>query len=216
MTTRLTHRDREVLEVLSHRTRLLTEQQIARTWWSDQRHGLRNCRARMKELTSGGYVDSLNVLAREEMPLREPLVTWSPELAEPDFGKLAWALKRRWEQARTVPTRVVHATRRTKQEHNGSVGGRQPRSAEVSHDIHVGTVFLNYRKHASPLAENWIHEDQLREEYGGKMSTSEICDAMIRKPGEAPSLIVEVGGSYRAEKLQAFANTWSHLPYVIW
>lgn len=208
---RLTPRDIEILETLTNRVRTLSISQIAKSFWSGQKNSERNAAKRLEQLKGANLLEIRSVLGRQEIPLLQPVVSWSPGETAPDLGRASWTLRKRWKQAQVVPTEIVIATKEAQREFAGSIGGYFPRNSEVTHDIHLGSVFLNHYRNR---AEQWISEAQLREE-GNRGDT--IPDAIIRREyGASPTLIVEFGGSYRKEKLVSMIESYNETPYVIW
>lgn len=214
---RLTKRDNEILDLLVHRTRLLSVRQVADHFFPGQRFSIRNAQSRLKELANGGYVTLQETLARTPCEIVAPVLTFTPGDSTPDFGPLAWQFQQRWIKAEIVPIEVAYATKKTKRERDGSVGGRLPRASELSHDVILAEVCLLYLSKHPHLAANWVPEDQLREELRGEATRGAIPDAIIRsRPDAPPELSIEVAGAYRREKLSLWHQSNSQRPYEIW
>ena len=214
---RLTARDMEILHCLTERCRVFSIPQLERTWWQGQTNGALNARARMEKLEAKGYVELREKLVREELMLSGPEITFSPGDPLPEFGTFSWQCRKRWENREIIPTELVWATEKTKKELNGSVGGRPPRSSEVSHDLMLSKVFLWYREHEPEIASNWVHEDKLRTELGHDAARGEFPDALIRTSEDTPPILaIELAGAYRKEKLLAWHAANCHTPYAIW
>ena len=90
--------------------------------------------------------------------LSVPIVTWSPSQTPPAFEAVAWAVRKRLEQA--APKRVVVlwatdlATRRV-----GGVGGRLRKPLQVEHDLGVAAFYFARCQYAPASPEHWIGED---------------------------------------------------------
>src|SRR5262249_31759015 len=74
----LTDRDTELLRVLTHRVRVLTEAQAARTFWSDCAEPVGAMRPRIDRLREAGFIDRFVQMVHPELDLAEPLVVWQP------------------------------------------------------------------------------------------------------------------------------------------
>lgn len=211
----LTARDQEILDVLTHKVRLLTTSQIAHRWWPGVSGAVTNATRRMKRLESVGLVAVEGVLARPELELMGPVYFWSPGDAEPDFVAIARKLRDRWREPVT-PTRVVLATSNAAKSYGGAVGGYRPRATEWTHDVHVGAVYLWHEKNRHELASQWIHEQQLRAERCSLFG-EHVPDAILRKsPQASPSLVLDFGGSYGKGKLMGFHQCAKSYCYELW
>ena len=69
----LTARDFEILEVLTRRVRVLTLDQVARTWWQSSRLSNSNATARLKLLGHSRLINFHRAPAHPELPLEEPV-----------------------------------------------------------------------------------------------------------------------------------------------
>ena len=205
-------RKEELLQALTRHVRVLTLEQVARTWWSHTKRPKNNAQKRLRKLEEEGLVECFTMLARPEIELSGPVFRWSPGDPEPDFGPIAYRLQRRWKGP-FVPTQAVIATRKAKRDYAGSNGGRMPRDSETTHDIHLAQVYLRLRKEQPELLEGWVSEAQQYAEGGGK--NARLPDVIIRESGN-PRLLIEFAGAYSKQKLQAFHVEAEHLPYQLW
>jgi hypothetical protein len=212
MASVLTARDREILEALTRRVRVMTITQIARTWWVTSKHSDANARDRMAALEARGLITKQRALAHPEILVEEPLVRWAPFLPQPNFGKVSYQLQTRWTKPSVMAT-VISATSQAANQFGGH-GGRPSRDVERTHDIHLAAVFLRYRAQSPSLLQHWVFEEQIRRERG---HTNEMLpDVMLRDP--ASPRAVEFGGSYPKAKLEAFHAYCKEkrLHYEIW
>ncbi|HWL93116.1 MAG TPA: hypothetical protein VNT79_06250 [Phycisphaerae bacterium] len=208
----LTARDEQIFWTLTHRLRLLSVRQVARTWWKTNHPA--SAVSRLRQLADAGLVEVENVMAHPEVQLAAPVLAWQPGDDEPDFGAVAYRLKSRWTKA-PIPTPLVHATRAAVGMFGGYTGGRGPRPSEATHDLHLAQVFLSLQAGDPQLAKRWVSENELYAD--GRGRNERLPDALIRgrRAGEPPR-IVEFGGSYSKAKLADFHRELSANSYEIW
>ena len=203
-------RDLEILEVLSRRVRMLSLDQVGKTWWGSTRHATANASRRLAELERRGLVTRMQAMAHELPELAEALFVWRPGRAAPDFAGLAYQLESRWSSP-LRPTVLVSATR-SAAAWLGGEGGRRPRQSEISHDLGLASLYLRLRLGEPERAAAWVPEDLfVPDELDGF-----IPDAIVRE-GEKPTLI-EFAGAYKKERLQKLHASCERaaLPYELW
>jgi hypothetical protein len=152
-----------------------------------------------------------DVLVHPELPLSGPIIAWRPGLSDPDFSKVAYKLQSRWTEPLTAETIVVIENKAT-----AAFGGYPApalRTDEITHDLHLASVYLAYRKKMPDLAAHWVGERVIRKTrpvYGGP-----VPDAMIRA---ASIQLVEFGGAYSKERVRKFHAfcVAKALPYELW
>lgn len=208
----LTPRDRELLDTLTQRVRVLTRAQVARTWYAQTAAPERNADRRLRDLAARGLVERFVMSARPELILSQPLVCWVPGQPAPDFDRLAYRLEARWT-APAVPTHLVVASRAAGAWLGGS-GGRRPRRSEVSHDIALAGLFLRRVAARPALRGLWLSEARLR--CLGYGEQARLPDALIQNDQRCTA--VELGGVYSAQKLAAFHEFCAgrDLGYELW
>ncbi len=201
-----------LLHALTHHVRVLTVDQVARTWWPHTKRPRNNAKKRLQELENQKLVSLQTILARPEIDLEEPVFNWKIGDPKPDFGPIAYRLKARWKEP-LEPTDVVIASRDTKLHYGGYIGGRMPRESEATHDINLAKVYLQFRQEQPELLDFWVSEAQQYAEGGGK--NQRLPDVIIRD-GEAVQMIIEFAGAYSKQKLQAFHDEAKQIPYQLW
>lgn len=214
MPVRLAAREDELLALLTRRVRVLSLEQIVRTFYLDQVDATRYVQRRLRSLSLAGWITVHNKLAHPELPLAGPLFEWLPDDTWPEFGSLSYQLRRRWHlPART--TTFVAATKLANRRIGGYVGGRQSRRSEVTHDLHLAAVYLWYRTYAPEQAKQWVSEQEQYALGGGR--GNRLPDAIVRSSrSRGHDLIVEFGGAYSKRKLEEFHAAMHHVPYQIW
>lgn len=198
----------EIVELLTHRVRIFTLPQIAAACRATRA----DAEALVGELVSDGLVERRSVLARPVLPLTAPVVRWTPGGEPPDFGKAAYRLKSRWT-APVQPTEIAIAAKRAKKLLGGCLGGRWPRTSEVTHDIHVAELFFWHIRQGFFEAAEWVPEARLYAE--GRGRGGRLPDAVMRRGG-VEVRIIEFGGSYGKAKLADFHREMNRMPYEIW
>lgn len=208
----LTARDLALLDALTLRIRVLSVEQIARTWFSDSQDPCRNAIRRIAALARAGAVERFDAHARPDLALTHPIAVWMPEGPAPDFERLSYQLASRW-RAPAMPVSVVIATR-VAGTWTGGYGGRRPRRSELSHDLSLAGVYLHWMQRKSHEAARWISEATLRKHGFGERGI--LPDVLIEEPGRRR--IVELGGMYGAAKLREFHRFCAlrGLAYEIW
>lgn len=215
MALQLATPDQELIGLLTRRVRVLSLAQIARTWYADRVDPVRGARRRITDLARAGLVETMTTMAHPELMLEQPELAWHPGDAEPEFGGLSYRLRQRWNQP-LQNTLLVLATKGANQRFGGFLGGRRPRRSEVTHDLHLATVFLWYQTQRPAWAKRWQPEQEQYARGGGR--GARLPDAIIRDRDRARGrdLIVEFGGAYSKLKLAQFHAALGHLPYQIW
>lgn len=208
----LTGRDRDLSAVLAAKVRIMSDDQIARTWWHMAEDPKRAARVRIMNLARSGYLVIERAPVHPELDFTSPMTSWQPGLEPPYFGALSNRLQKRWDKQPIMMTIV--AASRASASLLGRHGGRLSREVERTHDLHLARVYLLYRAQDPSLLKFWIFEEQLRQERG---RTNEMLpDVIIRADGNTRAL--EFGGAYSKQKLQAFHDYCAErrLPYEIW
>jgi hypothetical protein len=208
---RLSERDHEILDTLTHRVRVLSLIQIARTWWpsADPRDAVR----RLETLQGAGLLYLFQVLSHPEIALREPQISWQLGERPPDFGSASYRLKARWNRSPTSAWCAIATALSARS--RGGHGGRFPRESEITHDIHMAAVYLRYRSHDPSCVQNWRSEARILWERGG-LKNEKLPDAILdTSEGQR---IIEFGGGYAKQKLERFHAYCERIatPYEVW
>lgn len=209
--TNLTERDRDILDTLALRVRVLSVGQIAAEWFATTADPVKNARRRAGELASMGCLSCFPARVRPPLKLTGPIACWKPNDAVPDLKRVSGQLARRWNEP-VESMLLVTATLRAGRWLNGD-GGRRPRRSEGSHDLTVAGVYLHWRRRA-PAGAEWVSEARLRRQGFG--DERRLPDAMVVMDGTRT--VIEIGGAYSSHKLEEFHEFCWHegLPYEIW
>ncbi|MGD9689161.1 MAG: hypothetical protein AB7K52_00580 [Phycisphaerales bacterium] len=207
----LTPRDENLLHALTHRVRVLTLNQVARTFWAGASE-TSAAEPRLDQLCGAGLLERLVRMAHPELPLSAPLATWQPGLPRPALTALARQLRSRWRLPDTAT--VMYTATRAAAALTGGHGDRPLRTSETTHDIHLAGVYLLMRRELPTRARSWKSEARLLAE--GRGRHEKLPDAVVTD-GRSETAI-EFGGMYSADKLAAFHDHChhSHLGYELW
>ena len=195
----LTQRDRDILKTLTARVKLLTIDQIVRTWWGSSANPAHNARSRVRALAAEELLTPVTIMAHPELPLIAPVVSWQPGGVPPDFGAVSYRLRSRWK----APFACVSAVLATQKaaNHFGGDAGRHPKEAEQNHDVHLSVVYLHVRLNRPDLAEHWISEQRIKRSRPDAPG-EKLPDAMVEVHGLKTA--IEFGGAYTKEKVEGF------------
>jgi hypothetical protein len=209
----MTDRDREIVSALSARVKLLAFEDIVRRWWPPSSSALTNARRRLSALVEEGLLVRERAYARPKLPLVDPVFRWKPGDASPAFGELSWKLQSRWKQDPREVT-VYLATRRAAAIFGGKADGRIKNLSQVTHDVHLGAIYLKLCVEAPTLAAGWIGEGVL----APSRERQKLPDAILHDRDGRPRLVVEFGGAYPTDRVQAFHEDCARreLAYEIW
>lgn len=196
----LTRRDSDILQALTHRVRLLSLEQIARTWWRDTKHSEGNAAKRLKELEEEDLLRRHVLHAHPELPLPCPLFAWTPGQPRPDYGALSYRCMSRWTEP-FRPTPAFLATRRAAN-HFGGILRKPPKEVEENHDLHLAGMFLRVRASRPALLPHWLSEAKVKRSRPDAPG-EKLPDALIRVAGGDP-IAFEFGGAYPRDKVQSF------------
>ena len=210
--------DMLVLTMLLWDFRIAVNEQLVRAYRAG---GVRNAgaaRRRVRALVASGLLDFADVLARPLLDILIALYEW-PGTGRPDYGilpQLAWALERRWQQPLTSK-RVYFASRKSINIFGGVTKGAIKHYGQISHDLHVTEVALNYLERDPERMKSFVSEDANTEHVPFQKVPDAIFYDLDSNPPR-PVQAVEVGGYYPEAKLHAFFTDMEkrRLPFVIY
>lgn len=204
-------REEQILRALANDVRVLSLTQVARTWWSDTRWGRSRAKTAMAELEAEGWAQIHTSLCRPVRQPQEPLLSWSPGDASPDFWRLSRKLHQRAMEPASMTTFVFASARSV-----ALLGrGRAPsiKLTQMTHDLQVAEVYLLYRTNGLP-ARGWISEDRLPHDWPLKVRP----DGLVTDDDAAIRRAIEYGGDYPPSRLEEMHVGLSsiELNYEIW
>ena len=194
----------QIIEILTTRVRCLTLEQIARTAYPRAKNPLTAARQWLGRMGRANFVTLQTFPVHPELSLTAPLLDYHTGDPAPNFDAISWSAQSRWKEP-PVMSLVVKATNEALKRTGGSLKQRPLRLREVTHDLHVASVYLRLLENNPELAAHWIHEDAMGD------SQPETCgsarpDAVLDGPEK---IIVEFAGSYSAKKLRALAADYA-------
>lgn len=204
----LTPRDRAILVALTQKVRLLSLDQIHRTWWPTATPD--TARRRLEALST--LVTRMTLNAHPELTLAGPLFTWQPGRPTPPFGALSYRLKKRWNEA-PHPTPVYIASP-VAARYFGGFGGKLRRPLQATHDLHVSQVYLRLLIQDPDQAALWVSEER----FAPERRREKLPDAVLRDPSGRLLRVIEFGGSYDAAHVARVHQdcVTRALPYELW
>jgi hypothetical protein len=166
----------------------------------------------MRKLVADGWLERRLAHSRPELALSSELVAWAPGDEPPDVYRLESKLRVRWKDPVT-PTVIFLATKKAANLFGGKAPGLK-RAVQVTHDLHMGTIYLCYTLHRPEEAKLWRGEELIAAE----RRHQKLPDAVIYDRLLGPIKLIEFAGAYRQEHLQAFHDDAKrrHIPYEIW
>src|SRR4051812_33505502 len=209
----MTERDREIVSALASKIRMLAFDEILRSFWPPSKSAQTNARRRLSDLVDAGLLARERAFARPMLPLTDPVFRWKPGEEAPAFGELSWKLQSRWTEPPRDVT-VYLATRRAAGIFGGMAYGRIKNHSQATHDIHLGALYLKLAKETPTLAAGWIGEGVLAASREGQ----KLPDAILHDREGRPRLVMEFGGAYPADRVEAFHADCAErrLPYELW
>lgn len=207
----LTARDKDIVMALVLFVRLFHQRQIAEHWYGGD---VTNTRRSLKRLAATGLLQRLTVLARPLPPLLAPLAEWRPGLAVPDSGAIAYRCQRRWQGRPPRPSTAWIATEQAAQLFGGVRRGELKQPTQATHDLGVAAVWLRLREVSPEWSAGWRGEDLLASTRSGQ----KLPDAFLVDARGEVACVIEFGGGYDAERVQAFHDDCAArgLPYQLW
>jgi hypothetical protein len=208
----LTPRDERINETLVREIPLLTLDQIARTWWPQNKSSRDDARRRVGLLVRIGFLRSFRVRAHPELDLTKPLWSWKPREPEPPYGLISYEARIRWTEA-LKPTTVYTASERSAQIYAGR-GGWLSHPLQVTHDLHVSAIYLRLLKENPAEAAGWVSDNILAPLRRGK----KLPDAEIHDADGRTLKVIEFAGSYPPERIRKVHEDCERrqVPYELW
>ncbi len=208
-----TERDEEIIRALLRKIRIISLEQITRAWWPDTTAGRTNAKRRVRELVEHKLLVRESVFARPLLALEAPVFSWKPGKPGPDYGQLSYRLQSRWttEPRRTT---VYLASRRAANIFGATVPGRVKNPSHVTHDLHLSELYFKTLKDEPKLAQAWAGEDVI----APTRVHQKLPDAILLNEKGEPRLVMEFGGAYPPDRVQAFHEDCEAraLPYELW
>ena len=191
--------------------RFLCLEQAATLW--DGCNAQASARRRMGQLVASGFVESGHVRAEPLLELAGPIVTWAPGEPDPPFQAVSNTLCERWPNVQPRQFTIYRATRTTNNRFGGPDFFKPVSPDQVTHDMHVGSVYLRLLEANPAAAEAWLGEDVLGQA-GHRLKDP---DAVLRYD-EGYEVAIEFGGRYDVERVRDFHHDCAdrRRPYEVW
>lgn len=210
--TTWTPRDRDVVETLAAKVRMLSLAQVARGWWNQSKRRDEHARDRLRLLCRAGLLDEYRVNVHPPLELQGPVTRWSPDETDPDAEAVSRTLQGRWTGA-ARPTTVFVASPLAANLFGCSSGGL-PDLTHRDHDWLLGEVFVRYLRAEPEAARRWVGE-AARPKAGYRIKDP---DAFLLDDEGNTLRVIESGGKYDAGRITAFHEhcAENRLTYELW
>ena len=207
-----TDRDLDIVETLTLKVPVLSLRQIASAWWPASNRQLANTRRRLVLLNAGGLIRKYTLPAHPLLQMDGPVFSWTPGKPPPQYEAIAWQLQRRWTEP-SQPATVLTASKLAAHLF-GSFAGKRPDPQHATHDLHLGQVYLWYRRSQPNAARLWLGEAAFPKA-GFRIKDP---DAFLIGPTGEPIRVIEFGGRYDARRVSDFHQHCleRQLPYELW
>jgi len=189
--------DLAVLELLAHRVRLLSIDQVGALVARKTADSARVGREWARRFELAKLVERFTVIARPPAPARH-FAFWTPGRPVPDFSAVSRMLRQRAKAAEPLVVPVVRLGANGAK-FFGVRAPRVPRRSETSHDLQLAEYAVLYAGMGEQLAR-WLSEDELAREkaYAGVVPDAELHFR------SGTRIVIECGGAYSTQKLSAF------------
>jgi hypothetical protein len=206
-----TDRDLDLLRVLTTCTRVLSVGQIAAVWWADCQNA-NTVRHRLKTLECCGWLEQHSINAHPVIHMKEPLFAWIPGKDDPNADHIAHQATHRMAQP-SCTTDVCVASRKAACA-LGSPAYGLPSLERRDHELHIASVFVQYKTWRQPMADWWIASFALPRT-GYRESRP---DAMLRKTTGHFVRAIRAVGRCQATQVERFHDycVEHSLPYELW
>jgi hypothetical protein len=197
--------DLDILDLLTRRVRLATEEQLV------ELSG--NSRGVCRRLVAAGLLHRAVIVAAVP-ELTGPLATWRPGQLPPRFAALAWKLEKRRRETPSRRTPIFWASQAAVRV-VGGIGGHIRQPVQVEHDLGTTATYLRRHQLCPESTSLWVSEDLCRL---FQSQRRKIPDAQLMSPEGVAELAIEFGGAYSASRLRTFHHSSSlqNLPWEIW
>jgi len=192
----ITSRDEEVLVTLSLKVHLASLGQLAAAWWPNTSDPEKAARERLRKLERDGWLHRKRVNIHPLLSLERPVSFWKCGDSAPNFGSLAYQLQKRWKDSLELET-VYIASRKTAN-HFGGFGGKFKHRTQLTHDIHLASIYFSMLQEDKELAKRWSGEEE-RSSNGEKLP-----DAVLLNNSGIVEEVIEFGGEYDRRRVEAF------------
>jgi len=206
-----TRRDLAIVEALTVKVTVLTLSQIASHWWQPSKRRRENASRRLLAMERSGLLERRLMNGHPLLQATKPLASWQPGCDAPDPDAVAKLTHARWKEA-PIPY-VVYSASPLAANLFGSYHAK-PVPMQLTHDLHLGEVYLLYRSEQPDEAERWVGEHVFgKAGFHVKDPDAFICD----KQGKAER-VIEHSGRYSRDQIWDFHIHCKDrdLPYELW
>lgn len=206
-----TERDLDLLRVLTSCTRVLLVDHIAAVWWPRCQNANRAWH-RLEALRRYGWLERHTVCVHPIIHAKKPLFAWMPGQDDPDADRITHQAQLRWNET-ACPTEVFVSSRKTSGLLGCHVYGLPPLERR-DHELHVASVYVQYRMCHQAMADMWVAAFALPKT-GYRESRP---DAILRDHSGRLVRAIRACGRCRSPQLEGFHDycVEQSLPYELW
>jgi hypothetical protein len=194
-----------VIRALALQVRLVTAEQLAKGWFAGFVDAAARAETLIGRLRKASFIDRIVSEAHPLLEQVRPLFSWKVGTAHPEDREIlavAEQSRARWRLPH-VPVEVFRAGKRACRAFGAFVDARRIKHCEVTHDLHLTEVFIDYRRRRPRLAAQWLGEGAFPK-LGLSILGMKDPDAYLLDSCGVGLRVIEYGGSYEAEHLRAF------------
>jgi hypothetical protein len=202
-TLRLTAEEYCIVTDLTRNVPILTEPLISQAYYPGSKNPAQAAQQAMRRLEQKGLVQLQNVVIRQVAPS----ILWRWDIGDPEppdekLASLAYQLQNRWRKLPALSTSVIYPTRKAAHSFYGH--HKEPRPADLMHDVALSAGYLQLRKTAPHIAQTWVLDTVLlaRRRIAGEPLNEPLPDAMLIVNREFPMAIEQGGSSYTTDRLR--------------
>ena len=207
----LTKLDRQIVETLTRRVRVVTFEQISEHWFPEC-CTVRSVKHRLAQLVESRLVETYCINVHPMLEVNNPILCWQPGANEPTIERVHETVRSRWTCA-SNPKWVCVASPLAANLFGSNAWGL-PAIEHRDHDLRLADIYLHYRQSFPRLARLWQGE-HIRPKPGYR---EKHPDALLVTSSGKVIRAVESAGHYGLKQIEAFhAHCAEHdLPYELW
>jgi hypothetical protein len=201
----------DIVDALTRRVRLLSDEQIC-DLWSSSVESPDALRRAIDRLCAGRLLHRTIVNAHPRLSVEAPLIAWAPGAARPSFAEVLPRIRKRWNQP-AMPTKIYSASTQAANLFGASALNSSP-FMRRDHDLLLGEVFVFYRTRRPDRAEHWLGEAAIAKAGSGVKNQ----DAVLLGNDGRPPCVIESAGNARRKHIESFHRHCAEhsLPYELW
>lgn len=183
----------------------MTFAQIAHGWFHHKHAAIEEAQRAVARLLSAGLIEARSVESHPLVPLERPLFSWKPGDSDPSLSRLSSTAQRaraRWSAPLEAVT-IYIASRFTARLFGAFLDAGRAKACEVTHNLHLSSLFIRYLTKRSKTAVEWIAEAGFPK-LGFDIKGIKDPDAYLVTTEGKIERVIEVVGCYSEDHLAQF------------